>query len=232
LRLSDKAMLTEETFPIRDGRPQIERKKLKAPAEAPADVDSVRAHPRPPLGDNHRKMAIRSVINSHLWDQAGWKGALYGSSAPGAPPLFGLMFTNEDVARKIFAGWRDRFGKVDKDDEIYISIVRSISREHPHHYVVIITSKPPKPNQLTGTDSVIFVNRIKYMDTNSSVNVERFLTAYRSAGQYELLPAIYGPEGPKLVWDLAIRKQKFTVKHPDEIGPGDIEQTALKMPMK
>ena len=26
------------------------------------------------------------------------------------PPLLGLMFTNEDVARKIFAGWRERFG--------------------------------------------------------------------------------------------------------------------------
>ena len=31
-RLSDKAALTDEMFPIRDGRPQIERKKLEAAA--------------------------------------------------------------------------------------------------------------------------------------------------------------------------------------------------------
>ncbi|WP_287849687.1 hypothetical protein [Acidiphilium sp.] len=230
-RLSDKATLTDETFPIRDGRPQIVRKKLEAPVKAPADGDLTSANPKPPLGDNHRKMAIRSVISSHLWDQAGWKGALYGSSAPGAPPLLGLIFTNEDVARKIFAGWRERFGKMDEDDEIHISIVRGISEEHPHHYVVMITSKLPGLDELTGTDNVIIASRMQHMQADSSINLERFLTAYRSAGRYVLLPAILRPNGPELVWDAAIGKQKLTLRGADEIGPGDIEQAALKMPV-
>jgi hypothetical protein len=229
-RLSDKAALTDETFPIRDDHPQIVRKKLKAAAKAPADSSPTSANPKSPLGDNHRKMAIRSVINSHLWDQAGWKGALYGSSAPGAPPLLGLMFTNEDVARKIFAGWRERFGIADKDDEIHISIVRGISEEQPHHYAVIITSKQPKLDELTRTDNVILTSRVQRMHPDSSVNLERFLTAYQSAGCYLLLPAVLRPDGPEFVWDLAIGKQKLMLKPADEIGPDDIEQIALKFP--
>ena len=231
-RLSDKAILTNETFPIRDGRPQIDRKKLASPAKAPADVASTTPNPKPPLGDNHRKMTIRSVINSHLWDQAGWKGTLYGSSAPGAPPLLGLMFTNEEVARKIFAGWRERFGKVDTDDEIHICIVRDICHEHPHHYVVMITSKLPELDNLADTENIIVVSRRQRMHADSSINLERFLTAYRSAGRYVLLPAMLRPDGPELGWDLAIVKQKLTLKRADEIGPGDVERTALKMPME
>ena len=231
-RLNDKAALTDETFPIRDGHPKIEHKKLEVPAKTLAVSDLASAKPKPPLGQNHRKLAIRSVINSHLWDQAGWKGALYGSSAPGAPPLFGLIFTNEDVARKIFAGWRERFGKVDKDDEIHISIVRGISEEHPHHYVVMITSKLPEVDELTGADNVIVASRFQRMYTDSSFNLERFLTAYQSAGRYVLLPAILRRDGPDLVWDSAIGKQKLTLKRTDEIGPGDIERTALKMPVE
>lgn len=232
LRLSDKAALTDEIFPIRDGRPQIEPRKLEAPSRAPADGDSASANPKSPLGDSHRKMAIRSVINTRLWDRAGWKGALYGSSAPGAPPLLGLMFTNEDAARKIFTGWRERFGMVDKDDEIHISIVRGISEDHPHHYVIMVASKPPKVTEVTSTGKVIFISRVQRMHADSSVNLERFLAAYRSAGRYLLLPAILRPDGPELVWNSAIRKQKLTLKRADEIGPGDIEQVALRIPVE
>ena len=228
LRLSDKAMLSDETFPIRDERPQIERKKPEAGANPSAHDGLTSTNFKPPLGDNHRKMAIRSVINSHLWAQAGWVGALYASSVLGDPPLLALMFTNEAAARKIFTGWQERFGTVDKDDEIHISIVRGISEEHPHHYAVMITSKPPELGELGPTDNVIFASRVHRMLANSSVNLERFLTAYRSAGRYVFLPAVMRPDGPELVRDLAIGKQKLTVKQADEIGPGDIERMALK----
>jgi hypothetical protein len=231
LRLSDRAALTGETFPIRDGRPQIERKKLERRAKAAAEGASISANPKPPLGDDHRKMAIRSVINGHLWDQAGWNGTLYATSKPGAPPLLGLIFTNEDMARKIFAGWRERFGKVDTGDEIHISIVRGVSEKNPHHYVIIITSKLPELDELTGADNVIFAIRRQSMQPASSVNLDRFLTAYRSEGRYVLLPAISRAHGPELAWDSAIGKQKLTVKQADEIGPGDIERIALKMPV-
>ena len=68
------------------------------------------------------------------------------------------------------------------------------------------------------------------MHPDLSGNLERFLTAHRSAGRYVLLPAILRPDGPELVWDSAIAKQKLTVKRADDIGPGDIDRTALKMP--
>jgi hypothetical protein len=228
-RLSDKATMTHETFATRDGRPQIRRKNLEAPAKAPTDGDSTSVDLKRPLGDDHRKLAIRSVINIHLWDDASWKGALYGSSAPGVPPLLGLIFANEDGARKIFSGWRERFGIVDKDDEIQISIVRGISEDYPHHYVVMISSKPLDLGEFGDAENVIFASQIQRMEAESSVNLERFLASYRLAGRYELLPTILRPDGPDLIRGLAIGKQKLAVKQANEIGPDDVEQVALKM---
>ena len=107
------------------------------------------------------------------------------------------------MARKIFVGWRERFGKIDAGDEIHISTVRGISDEHPHHYVVMITSKLPELDNLTDIKNIIVASRMQRMHAGSSINLERFLTAYRSAGRYVLLPAILRPDGPELGWDLA-----------------------------
>ena len=229
-RLSDKSALTDDTFPMRDAHPQIEPKQLSNPPKAATDRASFGTISKTGLGKDHRRLAIRSIINGHLWDQAGWKGALYVSSKPGAPPMLGLMFTKGDIARTIFAEWRERFGALDKDDEIRISIVRGVSKDHAEHYVVMVGSAMPEFDDMTGIDNVIVANRIQYMHADSTANLERFLAAWRLAGRYILLPCVAPGGMSNLMPQMAIGKQKLVVKWADEVGPDDAEQMALKFP--
>ncbi len=41
-----------------------------------------------------------------------------------APPFIAIMFKDRDAAVKIFERWRERFGTVDKEEEIHVGIVR------------------------------------------------------------------------------------------------------------
>lgn len=228
-RLSEKVSPASEMFPTRHDRPFIVRKETSVQANMANSEPSIAASIKQVLGDNHRKMTIQSVINVHSWNQAGWQGVLYGSAGPRTPPLLGLLFADEVGARKIFKGWRDRFGSDDTADEIHISIVRGISEKHPHHYVVIIASNPVKPKQPSENHHVIFASRMQRMQPDSSVNIDNFLSAYRSTGRYGLLPAVRRSNGPDFILDLAIGKRELSVKRKSEIGPYDFERVALKM---
>ncbi len=37
-----------------------------------------------------------------------------------APPFIAIMFKDRDAAVKIFERWRERFGTVDKEEEIHV----------------------------------------------------------------------------------------------------------------
>jgi hypothetical protein len=86
---------------------------------------------------------VRSVIDVHLWNRAGWHGAAFLGFHPGLPPELALLFTDREAAGKIFSHWRERFGGEDRAEEIYLAIIRGISLQNPAHYRVFITLKPP-----------------------------------------------------------------------------------------
>ena len=136
--LDDLSELIQTTYALRDDRPAIAREKLNDP-----DGDDEKIERQMEdwwKSGNHRDVQMRSVIDYNLWNKAGWKGTLYASYGPQAPPVIGLLFTDREAARSIFERWRERFGNVDRKDEIYLSIVRDVSDANPAHYNVLITS--------------------------------------------------------------------------------------------
>ena len=170
-------------------------------------------------------MRVRSVIDVHLWDRAKWIGAAYGDMGPNAPPWLGLMFTGFDAGTRIFERWRERFGEVDEDEEIYIGIVRKFSPEHPTHYGMIITSKLQGEVRLT-----MIASRTHVMHPTNDVNLSRFLAAYRLSGAYLLMPAIYSGSGAlSFLRELALTKRTLSVKDADDVNDTDIESAHLKM---
>ena len=84
------------------------------------EIDVTPRARHPPAFLDHRDMRIRSVIDVHLRDRAKWVGAAYGDAGPNALPWFGLMFRDGEAGTRIFERWRERFGDVDGDEEIYI----------------------------------------------------------------------------------------------------------------
>jgi hypothetical protein len=212
------------TYSLRHDRPTVFRKKIDKPDEA-----DERAQPKMETwwkSGNHRHIQTRSVIDYNLWNKAGWKGTLYASYGPNVPPIVGLIFTDRDAARLIFERWRERFGTADREDDIYLSIVRDVSDANPAHYNVLITSglNPAEDLKPGGT---MVLSRFNRMHPDTDTNLRRFLTDYERVGAYLLMPVVIEDGEPQLYSDIAILKRNLIVKSAKSVGPNDVEQCCL-----
>ncbi|MBF0327444.1 MAG: tetratricopeptide repeat protein [Alphaproteobacteria bacterium] len=216
--------LVGTTYALRDDRPTIVREKI-------AISDAVDAQTEPKMetwwkSGNHRDIQIRSVIDYNLWNRAGWKGTLYASYGPSAPPIVGLLFADRGAARAIFERWRERFGTADRKDEIYLSIVRDVSDANPAHYNVLITSGLNPAEELKHGGAMV-LSRFNRMHPDTDTNLRRFLIDYEKAGAYILMPAVIEGGEPQLLSDIAILKRNLVVKSARDVGPKDVEQCCL-----
>lgn len=119
-------------FPMRC-RPQV--RDLELPAREPGrDVDDgMTAGPQEgrPKVERHRSLKVQSVIDMHSWDKAKWTGILYASYGEDVPPVFALVFSDAEAARRIFERWRKRFGTKDVNHDISISVIRRLPGHPP-----------------------------------------------------------------------------------------------------
>lgn len=182
----------------------------------------------PPKLTDHRDIKVHSVIDTHLWDRAGWIGAAYGVMNPRAPPFMALMFRDRDAATKIFQRWRERFGSADKEEQIHIGIVRQFSAEHPTHYGMVVTSKAPKDH--SDSPVVLLTSRSMTMEPTDEINLTGFLSRYKKAGSYLLIPMIMVPgQRPQPIDGLYLLKRLLSVKFAAKVGPSDLENMFLKL---
>jgi hypothetical protein len=224
-RIDDRAKHIRASYAPRDERPRIDRKVL-ARADEPTDGagESIELADKSWKGTSHRDVEVRSVIDYHLWNNAGWKGAFYMVPSAG-PPFIAFLFTNGEAARGIFGRWRERFGKVDANEEIYLSVIRDVSEEHPAHYTLLISSRPERRSlKPAGT---MFMSRFHRMESASDENIVRFLAAYHQAGAYVLMPAVLDSGEPTPLFDLAIMKKELAVKSTKFLDSLDVEQCAV-----
>jgi hypothetical protein len=221
-RLSAWDEFKPSAYPAKAERPSIPHVDLPGEDDEPNDGEA-------PARLNHRKVETHSVIDHYLWNSVGWNGALYGTSAPGQPPLFGLIFSQESPARRIFERWRERFGTDDTEDQIYISIVTDIDAAHPLDYEIFITSRP-RPNHKTArSGGTNFLTQHHRMSPTSLDNLNRFKEAYDVAGAYVLVPVTMQSSGePKLHYDLPIGKHVLRVVSLNDVREGDLEFAFLE----
>jgi hypothetical protein len=225
--LSDWAEHTKKKLPLLAAHPKIVRRKLE-PRVKEKPITDARADEPLFSPKDHRDLSIRSVIDNHLWNRAGWTGVGFADWGPHQPPVIGLLFTDEDSPRKIFARWRERFGKVDKEGDIYVAIVRNIAVDSPAHYSLLITSRPQPRSELSEGKLQAVAIRMQTMEVDSDANLLRFLDSYGRSNAYWLVPAIWRGTGqPEFLHDLAILKRELSVKVASEINHGDIESIAL-----
>lgn len=222
--LDDWSELIHTTYALRDDRPAIAREKLSDPDEDDENIER-QAEGWWKIG-NHRNVQMRSVIDYNLWNAAGWKGTLYASYGPRVPPVVGLLFTDREAARSIFERWRERFGQVDRKDEIYLSIVRDVSDANPAHYNVLISSSLD-PSEARKPGGAMVLSRFNRMQPDTDTNLRQFLADYNKGGVYLLMPAIMQGRKPQLLSDLSILKRNLVVKSARDVGPHDIEHCCL-----
>lgn len=223
-RLGQWDKLSPKNYDAAPDRPQIQR---KAPLSRERPENNVREMDEFPKVTDHREIRVRSVIDVHLWNSAGWMGVGYGVLDPRLPPFMALMFKSREAAIKIFDRWRERFGEADKEEEIHIGIVRRFSTERPTHYGMVITSKYPE----TEDDSkfAMMASRTLTVEPADDVNLTGFLKLYEKAGTYLLMPLVITPgQPPQTIPGRHLLKRSLTVKMADDVRPGDLENMFLQ----
>ncbi|SDR60989.1 hypothetical protein SAMN05519103_07242 [Rhizobiales bacterium GAS113] len=230
-RISDWNDAARTTYPPRTPRPQLPLLNLEGGRSEKDDVrdralGGTNDHEFPPISD-HRAMSVRSVVDLRAWDQARWKGTLY-AQYHSRPPCMAFMFENREGARRIFERWRERFGPSDKDEEIYLSVVRHLPEQNRHHYIIMVTSRLPEEAERKPDQTFVVANRSITMEPQNDVNLDRFLHLYQRWGAFYLMPAVLAGVGePELLTELAIPKRTLSIKEAADVGEGDIEAMAL-----
>lgn len=226
-RLADWADLIKDTYPVRDDRPRVTKIVLPPGKEEADDLEPQFAETaNRPVLNNHRDVSVASVIDVHLWDRAKWGGTVYARLDPMMPPVMALMFKDDGAARGIFERWRERFGAVDREDEIHISIIKNVSVEHPLHYTILVTSSRDRALAKKPGGTMIMA-RFHRMKATTDVNLRRFIADFEHMGVYLLAPAVMDHGEPRVIKELAILKRNITVKPADQVGPADVERMAM-----
>lgn len=176
----------------------------------------------------HRQRRVVSPINVRKWDRAKWHGCGF-MSAPGLPPVFGLIFTNEKAALSIFEEWRNNFGREDVNNDIRVSIVGQLSRRDPHGYGVTVGGNFENAN-IRELETAVMISRINFMDHPNPQNLAVFLAAYEEFGGYILAPIIAKSDlsNGKFMPEFGLGKRHLSVRSAWEIGEHDPDCIVLK----
>lgn len=178
----------------------------------------------------HKDRQVLSLIKIPLWNDAKWSATVYAwSEDPTALPFLALGFKNEVAAKKIFEEWRYRLGKVDKQEQLYVSIVTGVDRKSPSSYCVIVGIDPEWEVKGPPGSQVVTVSRINRMDPRDSKNLNAFLEGFNRAGAYVLLPAHFTRESEPVDFfaNLGIKKTRLRVIPAWQLSEHDPEIFAL-----
>lgn len=148
----------------------------------------------------HRDMRVMSPIILPLWDKAMWKGT--GVTLPQAlgevvPPVMALAFENFDAGQKIFRGWRNKVGEMNRDGWLSVTVITGIRRDSPLDYRVAIgISESYMKAATAGKRLFTMVYRMNDMTPSSSRNLDVLQDHFRRAGFVFLMPVAFNPASP------------------------------------
>lgn len=154
----------------------------KVEAESNLDVSDKQSTAKPSFEHlKHRDLAVESLIQIELWNQAGWRGMGF-STGEGKIPVIMFGFEQAAVGYKIFENMAKNIGAKDSERILRIVLIRGISKKNPTHYRVMVT-KNIDIADASSTKIHTCVSRINTMTPESAVNLERFLRDYNSVKQ-------------------------------------------------
>ena len=210
--------------------------KPSAQAEEGKSRDGIARLGRPASGVDaarHRDMKVLSVLNLPLWDTARWRGLAY-PFARGPAEVPGIFFLFEDIeaGRKIFRGWLRKFGAVDRDDTIGLTLVTGVDSAHPDWYQLVVGYRDADVLK-SGARILGFSSRIQEMNPTDGRNLGQFLERYRRLGRYRIAPMEL-PERQKAggvvqadLPGISIEKRLLKIVPAWKIGPDDFLRMSL-----
>lgn len=213
-------------YPALDARPVIEKFDLAGMVAARSGVSR---EEREPAGESHLGVGVRSVIDVHLWERAGWRGFGWIENEPGFPPFVALIFSNEEAAAKIFERWRRGIAPYDEQDRIRLSIIRHLPDNDPFFYSVQLSANA-LPGELEKDQVIGFTTRSLVVQAKSHENLEGLLERFAHFKAYYLIPAVWSesmPE-PKFLEHVPVLKRQLNVMDAGAVTQNDIEWMAVE----
>lgn len=182
---------------------------------------------RPTLKNvSHKKIKAETIINTELWDRAKWRA--FGFFSSHQVP-FGLLlsFENIDFGKKIFEDWINRFGKIDINETISITIIKGVDKRNPYWYKVLISKNIDK-SSITEGNLITMSSRFHRMEPNNSTNLDNLLRGYQLFNKYVLIPAHVDKDSKMTpILELSILKTELKIKNAWEIGLNDFERVVI-----
>ncbi|GEP43098.1 hypothetical protein [Brevifollis gellanilyticus] len=179
----------------------------------------------------HTEMETVSLIRMALWNKANWGGVAYSwDETRKSPPYLALAFGDSTAGREIFSHWRKEVGKIDKQKRLRLAIIKGIDKSNPHAYRVMVSANPKAGPSSSGVPKLLFMaSRSCTMKPLSDGNLRTFAEHYKALGYFAFMPAqSHGTASPpELFSDGAILLSEIHIRDAWEIGPHDIEASAL-----
>ena len=119
-----------------------------------------------------------------IWNNAGWNGCLVATNSF-SPPIFGLIFENQEIGRKIVNEWKQT--STENCPPIKIFIIKGIDAKNPYWYRVSIIPDFTKPKD-TPNQYISLACRNHTMTPQNNKNIDLLENEYKKFGTCLLLP--------------------------------------------
>jgi hypothetical protein len=224
-----------ESFPLRRSEPWNFGLTMPAPENrargkvAETKNDASRSNHAANDELRHSDRRVLSLIDIPLWSEAKWTATAYAFDKRLNLPYLALGFRNVSAAKAIFNGLRNRLGEKDSRELLRVSIITGIDKDHPSYYRVLISANHPNLDQ-DSTENWITTVKMNTMQPPDLRNLDGFLAAWRRAGRYCILPALYSSESqaPQIYFDHGIEKCELHVRPAWEIGENDPDIAGMR----
>lgn len=174
----------------------------------------------------HKKFKAETIINNELWDNAKWKAFGFLSSY-NIPLGLILSFENIDYGKKIFSEWIDKYGKIDNNEEISITIIKGINKKNPYWYKVFISKNVGK-SSMTDGQFISLSSRFHRMEPQNSTNLDNLVNGYNTYRKFVLIPAHIDTNFQMTpIIELGTLKTELKIKNAWEIGIHDFERVVI-----
>lgn len=172
---------------------------------------------------------FQTLIDTELWDSAQWRATAFLHDPSGAePPCLGLVFEDMDAGKRIFSNWIRRLGRVDRYEELRLSIVEGDILGLDSGYSVHISSDPIHSAQRARSDGLqidfdtaILVSRFHRMTpTPGASNLTQFKWEFGKHQRYFLVP-VSSDGTPHL--QNSITKTEIHLRNASDVAAGDVD---------
>jgi hypothetical protein len=176
----------------------------------------------------HNKRKVFSIIDVPQWDKANWIG--FGFFADNSGLGVFLAFENETEGKKIFDGWINKFGKIDQEEQIKITIIKGVDSRNPYWYRVHVCSNIQDSHFESGN---LFTLASRYHELNATKpdNLENLLVGYKHFKKFRLcLAKMVDKKTGHIIpyYETAIIKKELHIRNAWEIGENDMDMVVIK----